>query len=193
MLRFSEGYCYQSFRSLSTKLYGKHGSQEEYRPLLFGDVPYLKSLWQFDIFVNIGPYRVKNFKTLLLLQVSSNHSHTSWGRWLSWWNTDCYFSCQLVSCKTSNLRVNRKIVKYVTSSNRLTVERHGWKFVSCGSWNSTCRVISWQFIEFNVGSFGALCNLFQTATAPPVLIQCQLYGKHGKQGKLQEITFLAIC
>ena len=54
----------------------------------------LKILWHFEMFVNTGACGAGNFKTLLILQFSSDVSQTLWGHWLSWWNTGYYFSCQ---------------------------------------------------------------------------------------------------
>ena len=41
-----------------------------------GDLPNLKKIWQFQIFVNTGPHGAGNFKKLLLPQFSSNLSLT---------------------------------------------------------------------------------------------------------------------
>ena len=41
----------------------------------------LKILWHFEIFLNAGAYGAGNFKTLLLLQFSSDGSQTLWGHW----------------------------------------------------------------------------------------------------------------
>ena len=79
MLRFSKGYCSLSFHSISTKLYYKYVCYKGIQAVTaFSDLPKFKHLWHFEIFVNTEPYGAGNYKTLLLLQFSSDLGQTLW-------------------------------------------------------------------------------------------------------------------
>ncbi len=77
--KISKGHCSHGFHPISTKIYGKHGNQGGIQVItFFDDLPKLNILCHFEIFVNTGPYGAGNFKTLLLLQFSSNVNQTLW-------------------------------------------------------------------------------------------------------------------
>ncbi len=106
-------------------------------------------LCHFEIF-NTGAYAAGNFKTLPLMQFFSDDSQTSCGHWLPWWNTG-YRGIIFLANRPSfnnfaafwnfNMGVNGKILKCVTSSKRLTVERNGWIFVTHGPMYCICRAL----------------------------------------------------
>ncbi len=82
MLRFSKGYCSPSFQSISTKFYRKYVGHEGIQAVTlfwrkFAKIcENLKFLWHFVIFVNTGQYGSGIFKTLLIVQFSSNLGQT---------------------------------------------------------------------------------------------------------------------
>ena len=77
MLRFSKGYCSPSFHSISAKFYCKYVGHDGIQAVtVFGDVPKLKKNHPTLKFFLTQPYGAGNFKTLLLVQFSSNQSQT---------------------------------------------------------------------------------------------------------------------
>ena len=99
-----------------------------------------------------------------------------------------------------NMGVNGKIITSAIYWKRLVVERNGWKFGTRSPRNSIRRVLfgsghlssvwghSVHFAKFPVLRFskGHCCYTFHP-------ISTKLYWKHGNKGKIQDITFLAIC
>ena len=73
MLRYSKGCCSHSFHSIATKLYCKYVGQEGIQAVtFFRDLPNFKNFMALEIFVNTGPYGAGNYRTILLLQFSSD-------------------------------------------------------------------------------------------------------------------------
>ncbi len=82
ILRFSNGYCFHSFHSISSELYDKCVSNGEYRLFLFFAI-YKKKLWHFEPVLEI--YTV-------FIWFHPNVMRALY--WLLWWNTGCYLSWQ---------------------------------------------------------------------------------------------------
>ena len=142
---------------------------------------YGKLYRNFEIFVNTAPHGAGNFKTLLLLQFSSDLSQTLWGHWLPWWNpTGCYFSWQSAKFETFvtlwkfNMGVKGKIIKCAISWKRLAVERIRRKFGTHGPMYCIYRLL---FMSNSVSSVSSnsvhcahfRCSDFQKAICPQFL------------------------
>ncbi len=72
--KISRLVCSYSFHPIPTKLYGKYDNQGwGIQPIIFLAICLkLKTSWQFEIFVNTGPYGAENFKTLVLFSAKLN-------------------------------------------------------------------------------------------------------------------------
>ena len=95
---FSKHYSFSSFHHILTKLHTKYHNLGLIQTItFFGNLPKIKNsmpLWWFFFSTqdHMGP---DIFKTLLLLQFSSDASQTLWEHYLPWWNTGYHFSWQL--------------------------------------------------------------------------------------------------
>ncbi len=136
----------------------------------------LQKLWHFEICVNTGPYGPGNFKTLLILQFSSDPIQTLWEHCLPWGNAGYYSSWQSANFYKiyGTLKFSHwsewKNLKCWISRKRMIVERNGQKFRTQGITVHVWRLLlmpdslslvwghSVHFAKFPILQFLKLCS-----------------------------------
>ena len=143
------------------------------------------------VFVSMGPYGIKNFKTLILLhnfcQIWAKLQDKS-GSKLGIKSYKCFEDLQknkyFVAHWNFNMGAHGKIVKLAISWKRLILEWNEWKLRTYGSNECTCKDLRvgafhvW-FPEFSLRSFAALCKIsdFQKLLCPQFASNNQTFQK----------------